>query len=100
MSYWRNWWDLISISLVLSYSLRSLSCFWIKPVQGITGDKVIHWDSLGIHLDCMGSSMKVNKNGQIPLILQERAVKENTFFGLVTYFQRWLALVMVTFFFI
>lgn len=27
---------------------------------------------------------KVNKNGQIPLILQETAVKEDTFFGIIT----------------
>lgn len=26
----------------------------------------------------------MNKNGQIPLILQETAVKEDTFFGLIT----------------
>lgn len=54
MSYWRNWWDLISISLVLSYSLRSLSCFWIKPVQGITGDKVIHWGYIWIVWEAAG----------------------------------------------
>lgn len=40
---WRNWWDLISISLVLCCSLRSFCCFCIKLVQGISGDEVFHW---------------------------------------------------------
>lgn len=89
MSYWRNWWDLISISLVLCCSLRSLSCFCIEPFQGIPGDEFFHW---GYTWAWVGGRKRVNEDGQISSLFHETPEKEGIFFGLITYFQRWLAL--------
>lgn len=82
MSYCRNWWDLISISLELCCSLRPLSCFCIKPVRGIPGDEFLHWESIWVWV---GGRKRVNEDGQISLLFREAAEKEGISFGLMTY---------------
>jgi len=86
MSYWRNWWDLISISLVLCCSLRLLSCFCIGPVQGIPGDEFFHWRYTWAWV---GGRKKVNEDdGQISLLFHETAEKEDYFLWPSTLFPK------------